>query len=298
MTTKKPLLDKDGQPYSRVNFSHNKQKALCSLKGVLTGVICDTKLKPAELIFLNAWLKEHEFLQDDPDTTDLIDLLSDVLEDGSISDDEHEDLFCLIEDVIAYKELDDSKCKDHLNVLLGILKGITADADINDAEIVFFKNWLAANTNIAHIWPVPELTHKIDQILADGVITAEERVELYQLVTQVTGNNFNETGDAADSPTQCFDTVVGITHTGKGFCFTGKFKTDNRTNIEAKAKNLGANIIKKTPTLATHYVVIGLLSSRDWAYSSHGTKIQHAKQMQAKGYDIAIISEDQWLASL
>ena len=72
MSDNNPRLDNDGQPYSRINFSHNKQKALCSLKGVLTGVICDTKLKPAELIFLNAWLKEHKFLQDDPDTTDSV----------------------------------------------------------------------------------------------------------------------------------------------------------------------------------------------------------------------------------
>lgn len=298
MSDKNSLFDKDGQPYSRVNFGHNKQKALCSLKGVLTGVICDTRLKPAELIFLNAWLKEHEFLHDDPDTADLLDLIGDVLQDGIMTDDEHEDIFSLVEDVIAYKELDDSKCKDHINVLIGILKGIAADADINDAEILFLKNWLNQNIDVSHIWPVPELTKKIDQILADGVITEDERRELYLLATQITGNDFNDTGDAADSPTQCFDTVIGITHTGKGFCFTGTFKTGRRADIEAKAKTLGANIIKKTPTLATQYVVVGSLSSRDWAYSSHGTKIQHAKQMQAKGYDIAIISEDQWLASL
>lgn len=298
MTTQKTKLDKDGQPYSRINFGQNKQKALCSLKGVLTGVICDEKLKPAELVFLDAWLKEHEFLQDDPDTTDLIDLLSDVLEDGSISDDEHEDLFCLIEDVIAYKDLDDSKCKDHINVLMGILKGIAADADINDAEILFLKNWLNENVDITDVWPVPELTKKINQILADCVITIDERRELYQLATQITGNDFNDTGDAADSPTQCFDAVTDITHLGKTFCFTGKFKTGVRAEIEAKARTLGANIIAKKPTLATHYVVVGSLSSRDWAYSSHGLKIQHAKQMQASGHDIVIISEDQWLASL
>jgi hypothetical protein len=34
-------LDKDGQLYNRSNFTHNQQKALCSLKGLLTGIACD-----------------------------------------------------------------------------------------------------------------------------------------------------------------------------------------------------------------------------------------------------------------
>ncbi|UAL44856.1 BRCT domain-containing protein [Shewanella inventionis] len=295
MTT---TLDKDGQPYSRMNFKGNKQKALCSLKGLLTGIVCDTKLKPTELLFLNAWLKDHEFLHDDPDSVDLIDALEDVLEDGIMTDEEHEDIFCLVEDVIAYKELDNSCCKDHVNVLLGILKGISADEEINESEVLFLEKWLSSNPDISDVWPVPLLTTKIAEILEDGIITSKERAELYQLVNLITGNDFNETGDASDNPTQLFDIVETITHKDYGFCFTGKFRSGTRSDIETKASNLGAIVIKKTPTLATHYVVVGSLSSRDWAYSSHGRKIELAKTMQAKGHKIYIISEDQWLAAI
>ncbi|MDP5146034.1 BRCT domain-containing protein [Shewanella sp. ULN5] len=291
-------LDKHGQPYNRTNFKGNKQKALCSLKGVLTGIACDEQLKPDELYFLNAWLKDHEFLQDDPDTVDLIDTLEDVLEDGVMTDEEHEDIFCLVEDVIAYKELDDSCCKDHLNVLLGILKGITADGDINHNEILFLSQWLASNEDLADIWPVPTITAKLIEILADGIITIEERQALYQLVNQVTGNDFIDTGDASDNPTQQFDTPSIISHEGVGFCFTGKFRTGSRSEIESQAKNLGASLTKKLPTLATKYLVVGSLSSRDWAYSSHGRKIEHAKSMQQKDHEIYIISEEQWLAAI
>tara|TARA_R110001583_G_scaffold41789_1_gene132928 strand:- start:3254 stop:4147 length:894 start_codon:yes stop_codon:yes gene_type:complete len=296
--TKSTQFDKDGQPYNRSNFTHNQQKALCSLKGLLTGIVCDESLKPAELLFLNAWLKDHEFLQDDPDSADLIDALEDVLEDGVMTDEEHEDIFCLVEDVIAYKDLDYSCCKDHLNVLLGILKGITADQEINESEVIFLTQWLTSNPDIAEIWPVPVLAKKIVEILEDGIITKDECSELYQLVNQVTGNDFNETGDASDNPTQLFDVVETITHTDYGFCFTGKFRSGSRSEIESKALNLGAIVIKKTPTLSTHYVVVGSLSSRDWAYSSHGRKIEHAKSMQAKGHKIFIISEDQWLTTI
>jgi NAD-dependent DNA ligase len=182
--------------------------------------------------------------------------------------------------------------------LLGILKGITADQDINEAEVIFLSKWLIANEDIAEVWPVPNITAKIIEILEDGIITKDECSELYQLVNQVTGNDFNETGDASDNPTQLFDTVETITHTDYGFCFTGKFRSGSRSEIESKALNLGAIVIKKTPTLSTHYVVVGSLSSRDWAYSSHGRKIEHAKSMQAKGHKIFIISEDQWMAAI
>jgi hypothetical protein len=295
MTT--TTLDKDGQPYSRMNFKGNKQKALCSLKGLLTGIVCDTKLKPTELLFLNAWLKDHEFLQDDPDSVDLIDALEDVLEDGIMTDEEHEDIFCLVEDVIAYKDLDNSCCKDHVNVLLGILKGISADEEINESEVLFLKKWLSSNPDISDVWPVPLLTTKISEILEDGIITRKERDELYQLVNLITGNDFNETGDASDNPTQLFDIVESISHSISGFCFTGKFRSGTRNEIESKANSLGA-VVKKKPTMATHYVVVGSLSSRDWAYSSHGRKIELAKVMQAKGHNIYIISEDQWLAAI
>tara|TARA_R110002033_G_C3885003_1_gene238327 strand:- start:919 stop:1809 length:891 start_codon:yes stop_codon:yes gene_type:complete len=296
MTT--TTLDKDGQPYSRMNFKGNKQKALCSLKGLLTGIVCDTKLKPTELLFLNAWLKDHEFLQDDPDSVDLIDALEDVLEDGIMTDEEHEDIFCLVEDVIAYKDLDNSCCKDHVNVLLGILKGISADEEINESEVLFLSKWLIDNADIADIWPVPQIIIKITDILDDGIITKDECKELYQLVNQITGNEFNETGDASDTPTQQFDSPNSITHSNVGFCFTGKFRTGTRADIEKKAKSLGAFVTPKLPTLATKYLVIGSLSSRDWAYSSHGRKIEHAKSMQVKGNEIFIISEDQWLAAI
>ncbi|MBB1362139.1 BRCT domain-containing protein [Shewanella sp. SR44-4] len=295
MTT--TTLDKDGQPYSRMNFKGNKQKALCSLKGLLTGIVCDTKLKPTELLFLNAWLKDHEFLQDDPDSVDLIDALEDVLEDGIMTDEEHEDIFCLVEDVIAYKDLDNSCCKDHVNVLLGILKGISADEEINESEVLFLKKWLSSNPDISDVWPVPLLTTKISEILEDGIITRKERDELYQLVNLITGNDFNETGDASDNPTQLFDIVESISHSISGFCFTGKFKSGTRNEIESKANSLGA-VVKKNPTMATHYVVVGSLSSRDWAYSSHGRKIELAKTMQSKGHKIYIISEDQWMAAI
>ncbi|MGI2025553.1 BRCT domain-containing protein [Shewanella glacialipiscicola] len=108
------------------------------------------------------------------------------------------------------------------------------------------------------------------------------------------GNDFNETGDAVGTPMQCFE-AAHISHAGKCFCFTGKFRSGTRANVEDKAKSLGAVEIKKYPTLTTHYVVVGSLSSRDWLYSSHGTKIQQAKSMQAKWHNIAVISEDQWL---
>jgi hypothetical protein len=198
---------------------------------VLTGVACDEKLKPGELLFLDAWLKDHEFLHDDPDTVDIKDAL------------------------------DDACCKDHMNVLLGILKGITADQDINEAEVIFLSKWLIANGDIAEVWPVPNITAKIIEILEDGIITKDECSELYQLVNQVTGNDFNETGDASDNPTQLFDTVETITHTDYGFCFTGKFRSGTSNEIEAEASSLGA-IVKKTPTMLTLYVV-GSLSSRD-----------------------------------
>ncbi len=51
-------------------------------------------------------------------------------------------------------------------------------------------------------------------------------------------------------------------------------------------------------TTTLDYLVVGLLGSRDWKLSSHGTKIMQAVEHKAKGRPIRIISEEAWLKAL
>ena len=62
--------------------------------------------------------------------------------------------------------------------LEGICRGIQADGVINDAEVETLSSWLAANDALTHLRPFDSLVTLLRQILADQVITEEERIEL------------------------------------------------------------------------------------------------------------------------
>lgn len=290
-------LDKDAQPYGRFNQSANIEKAIASLHGILLGVAADSKLKPAEHAFLDLWLKTHEDVSLDPDIIDIVDVLTDVLEDGIIDEDEYDDLFCLINDVNQIREFNEPNSHNQINQLLGLLQGIAADDEINEKEIDALVAWLNINNQIIDKWPASVVASKLYDILEDGIITEDEKKDLLTTVQKITGSHFCETGDASDNTTECFDDVSEIPHDNIGFCFTGKFKSGSRKTVESKAQDLGA-VTSKDVLLTTQFLVIGTLASRDWKYQSHGRKIEKAMSLKEKGHEIYVISEEQWLAAI
>jgi BRCT domain type II-containing protein len=290
-------LNKDAQPYGRINQVANIEKAISSLHGILLGITADSKLKPAEHAFLNLWLKTHEDISIDPDIIDIVDVLNDVLEDGIIDENEHDDLFCLINDVNDIRGFNEPGRHNQINQLLGLLQGISADDEINEREIDALVIWLNANQQILEQWPASVVASKLCDILEDGIITEDEKRDLLLTVQKITGNHFCETGDVTDNTTECFDDISEIPHDNIGFCFTGKFKSGSRKTVESQAQNLGA-ITTKDVLLTTQFVVIGTLASRDWKFQSHGRKIEKAMLLKEKGHEIYVISEEQWLTAI
>lgn len=69
--------------------------------------------------------------------------------------------------------------------LLKLLTTCSADGDLSDAEIIELKRWLnnqAANSDVPAI---PYLSELISGIIADGVVTPEERKDLVQALLRI-----------------------------------------------------------------------------------------------------------------
>ena len=62
----------------------------------------------------------------------------------------------------------------HLYTLTGILAGIEADHQINQAELEALQNWCDARREFAEYPPFCEILPMIDAALSDGILTAEE----------------------------------------------------------------------------------------------------------------------------
>lgn len=64
--------------------------------------------------------------------------------------------------------------------LKGILVGIAVDQEINDIEIANLYQWIMENEYLHFIEPFKSTVTMLNQILADGVITEDEREDLFE----------------------------------------------------------------------------------------------------------------------
>ena len=289
-------LNSHGQPVNPAfNFSRNKEKAVYGLKGLLSGITADKKLNELEFLFLDIWLKEQAALKNDGDVIDLLDLIGDILEDGIVTPEELADLHSLADDIIEYKKTEFAESESKINEFVGLLSGVTADNSLNDLEISKLLIWLEENQDVKNEWPVTVIAEQLQLALEDNIVTSDEREHLLEVMRQITGIRFEESGIAYGMATEFFeDDIDSLIHESSIFCFTGTFVTGTRSAVQNTAKNKGA-IIKNNITKDLDYLVIGTLASRDWRFTSHGRKIEKALSLKNSGKKITIINERTWL---
>lgn len=181
-----------------------------------------------------------------------------------------------------------------MDELIGVCKGVVADGYVHQSEAEYILKWLNSNRSVAHEWPANVITARIKDFLADGRLDEEERRELHELLAEATGEaklrhvaENKATGLPFDTP------QPDLAFEGRSFCFTGKFVYGTRAQCEREILALGGQVAGGV-SQRTNYVVIGLLGSRDWLHSTHGTKIMSAVQLRERGLSISIISEDHW----
>lgn len=182
--------------------------------------------------------------------------------------------------------------------LLGICTGILADGQLHDREILFLATWLREHEEVAGVWPGSEIARRVETILADGIITEEERRDLMEALQAISGNYFSDTGCAApEAPLLPIDDDPSIFFRDMTFCFTGKFLYGTRAACERMTLSLGGVAVDGI-TRELNYLVIGTLIEPSWANTTYGRKIEKAVNYRDSGCDLVIVSEKQWTAAL
>lgn len=190
------------------------------------------------------------------------------------------------------------RLKRAVDQLIGICAGISADGEVNDGELSFLSTWLSENSPVCDSFPGRQLADRVSSILSDGVVTADERVDLLEVLKQISGNRFSETGsalpDAAAIPAEKDPAIV---FENRHFCFTGKFAYGTRKKCSDATAALGG-IADPDVTKCLNYLVLGVEVSKDWKHSSYGRKIEKALHLKASGTPIVIVSESDWVLAL
>ncbi|MCQ2107356.1 MAG: BRCT domain-containing protein [Fibrobacter sp.] len=289
---KKIELDADGQPLNGgFNKVRNRNKAAATLYGILNGITADQQLNDTEILFLQVWLEQQKEMKGD--ILDIYDAVKAALEDGVISSDEREDLKNLLDDCIEFSEKVFEKDAE-VNQFVGFLKGITADGVINETEFDKLKQYVSnVPLTVQKVFPFNIVYDRINMILSDQIVDENELRELNDLVSDIVGTHFTEDGDAVGGATSLFNEPIPECLEGKNVCFTGKFISGSRKQIEAEAAKIGA-IPQNSVTNSTDCVIVGTLVSRDWIHESSGRKIEKAMNLQKKGFPILITSEQVW----
>ena len=181
-----------------------------------------------------------------------------------------------------------------LESLLGLCHGIMADNRLNTEEILFLDTWLKENEEIAGAWPGDIIAQRVREILADGVVTEEESEDLKDTLAKMLGGTLQESGSAGGMATRLpIDEVDQMAFDDRLFCLTGKFIYGPRRKCETAILDHGGkiagNVVKNLD-----FLIIGTLASRDWAYTSHGRKIEKAVSYRDEGARILIVAEESW----
>ena len=182
--------------------------------------------------------------------------------------------------------------------LIGIAEGVLIDGHLSDDEILFLKSWLEENDQIAYSWPGEVLYKRICDVLDDGIIDEAERKYLAKTLEELIGGSFQETGATPSDPIAFpVQQVESIDFEGRIFCFTGTFLFGTRPSCH-KATEKAGGVPAKGITKKLDYLVIGTMSTRAWAHTSFGRKIEKAVQLQREGCPLVIIDEKSWVAEL
>jgi NAD-dependent DNA ligase len=180
-----------------------------------------------------------------------------------------------------------------IDELIGMARGIVADATVNQKEAEFLRSWMECNISFCEDRLVNQLYCRIHEMLIDGILDDEEKIELLGILRDYTGENImvQPVNMAASFPLCSPPPMVEFPT--MSFCLTGKFAYGPRQLCEEVVIDRGGKV-QDIVTMSLDYLVIGTFSSRDWAHTSYGRKIEKASEYREKTKKPSIISEDHW----
>lgn len=189
----------------------------------------------------------------------------------------------------------------NIDELLGISRGLLADDEINQVEAEFLLSWIKSHFNSIDLneYPVNIIYDRLKRVLEDNFLDKDEANEIKELLQSFTGGEvISEQIKSMSSTLPLCNPLPNVTIENNTFCLTGAFTIGTRAQCENIIKELGG-FTKKSPTLKTDYLVIGILGNDDWIHSSYGRKIESATNLRDnKKNGIKIITEEYFIKFL
>lgn len=88
------------RPFLSATINCKTTSAIQELLGIIRGIEADKRIRPTEAYGLRSWMAAHEELSSDKTYVKVFDTLNAVLEDGTITTSEEQELLCLFDSII------------------------------------------------------------------------------------------------------------------------------------------------------------------------------------------------------
>lgn len=298
------MLNYDSLPFRKYTYKTELDKAINTLKGLLKGISIDNIINPNEINELNKWLLHYSRYQKKHPFNEIIPVMLTALNDGALSNEECDNLIWLCNNLNTDSSYYNIITSD-IRVLQGILHGIMADNVITKAEVVALNDWLEENQHLEGTYPYDEIYSVVKEVLADGVLTEEEKnllkVIFSEFIDMKTSININIKEILKLKSEISINGICAmcpeIIIPGKVFCFTGGSSKTTRNIIKDTVESLDG-IFKDSVTKQTNYLVIGNNGNPCWAFACYGRKVEKAVNLRRDGQAILIVHENDFWDSI
>lgn len=256
---------------SRPNQS-SVSRAMADLYGTLVGVSIDGSITENETTALSEWMDRNADLGSDRSLWFAFSVIEDVLNDGSVSEEERRILFGMAREFV--KESGFRRETVAMQELLGILRGISSDGEINLREAQNLIDWIDDHEEIASEACLRPVFSIVSESLEDGVITATEHAAILGAIN-----------DLLDP-----QRGTAVEFEGKKFVLSGDFIHGSKSDVERHIVSQGGEVVK-TVSKKCRYVVVGDGGSEKYAFGNYGTKAKKALELKSGGANVDVVRE-------
>jgi hypothetical protein len=258
---------------------------------LLTGILADRVVHQLEVDRLKGWLEAAEPYRSVRPFSELADHIEHALTDGVLTIDECEDLQFLAQRCTTVNP-HFAALRTGLQVLQGVITGVSADREIPENELLVLRNWIEDWSHLSGTWPYDEC-----ETLVHVALRRRDRVAIEQLMLMAQHFPIAGGGDDVQAPPLiggvcAIDPVIQFA--GHEFVFTGESTKGPRRSLEAHVHARGG-ATHDAVTKKANYLVVCDEGNPLWAFSCYGRKVEKAYLMRRGGHQIAIVHErDFW----
>ncbi len=163
---------------------------------------------------------------------------------------------------------------------------IVYDGRLDDEEFIKLTEWVRKHTAYAEVKPLSDLVKLLRSVLADGMVTASERMTLLDFLGAVV----KAPQPVMDGLDSIFEKGAALDFGRRTFCFSGTFGFGDRTDARIAVMRLGGKVIDQ-PSMTLDWLVMGSPGPETTRAGIHLSKLERVIHNVRQGAPTRIIRE-------